>query len=35
MDFLDIAERLGLSFSELRRAIETLIACGLLEQQVE
>ena len=29
---LDIAERSGLSFGELRNAIEALLACGLLEQ---
>jgi aminopeptidase-like protein len=30
---LDIAERSGLPFDQIRRAIETLIACGLLEQK--
>lgn len=32
---LDIAERSGLSFDQLRRAIEALIACGLLERVPE
>jgi aminopeptidase-like protein len=32
---LDIAERSGLTFDFIRRAIEALTACGLLEQKLQ